>query len=87
MLKCYIKREKHETLDCKEFREGLIYFDDVVILCALREGLENRLRASKAGFEMETEEARQFIQNEIKVLEEYIAAIDNEESFSGFDVR
>jgi hypothetical protein len=87
MLNCYIKRKQHETLDCKEFKEGLIHFDDVVVLCALREGLENRLRISKSGFEMETEEAREFIEKEIKMLEDYIYAIDNEIEFNSYDVK
>jgi hypothetical protein len=87
VLKCYVKRKQHETLNCKEFQEGLFYFDDVVVLCALREGLENRLRISKASLEMESEEAQEFIKQEIKTLEDYIKAIDNEICFNHFEVK
>lgn len=87
MLKCYVRREQHESLNCKEFKEAVVHFDDVIILCALKEGIENRLRVSKSSLSFETEESVEFVKNEIKVLEDYLRAIDNEIDFKDFKLK
>jgi hypothetical protein len=87
MLKCYVKREQHEMLNCKVFKEAVVHFDDVVILCALREGLESRLSVSKSALNMETDESQEYINNEIKTLEGYLRDIDNEITLENFKLN